>query len=107
MLSGFIRNLREVKRGFAEGIAEFIHAWREVQEELGLEPIPEKEFKIVLRVFAIFGLSIAYVFGLVLLARWLAESPVLFFIGAIGTGLLAWRLLRPGRDVRKLHSPRG
>jgi hypothetical protein len=69
VLSGFIRNLRAVKRGFGEGIAEFLHASREIQEELGVEPIAEQEFKTFLRVCAIFTLLIVYVFGLLFLAQ--------------------------------------
>ena len=69
MLSGFFRNLREVKRGFAEGIAEFLRTSREIQEVLGAEPIAEEEFKTFLRVCANFTLLIAYVFGLIFLAQ--------------------------------------
>jgi len=52
-----IGNLR---RGFEDGRAEFIRAAREVQEDLGFEPMREKEIEFVLRIVASVTFLIVY-----------------------------------------------
>jgi hypothetical protein len=91
---GFIDNFRDLMRGFANGITEFIRSWQEVQEDLDLEPIAEEECRTILRVCASFALLLAYGFGIALLARCLSESPLLFFCSAICSALLTASVLR-------------
>src|SRR5688572_32044392 len=90
----FIDDLRGLKRGLAEGITEFIRSSREVQEELGLEPITEKDLRTVLRVCTSIVLLSVYTFGIILLAHWFSAAPILLAAATTGSALLALRLLR-------------
>ena len=91
---GIIDNLRDVRRGLAQGIAEFIRSSQEVQEDLGLEPIPEEDIRTILRAVISLALFLIYTVGIVLLARWFSAAPILVAGAATGSALLTLRLLR-------------
>lgn len=90
----FIDELQNVMRGFALGITEFIRSSREVQEELGLEPIPEREMRTIVRVSTSFVLVSVYTVGIALLANWFSSAPAFAVAAVAASALLTLRLLR-------------